>query len=218
MTRSVAGPRLPRPLVLGPLLILVGLLCWALYVHQTNTEHHAYAHGGNPPTYVQLHMGKTYGIAIHGGVHREIQLGLAPGSVQCTAAQPGEAPGPLDVTAEAQDTKATDRIASFVSGIDGVVHVQCSGIGAVYLDNAADAAYDWSGFFLVLASLALLVGLPLALSGLRTMFSGIDPTAAGGLEFAGDREAHMVGTGPGHDLYAYGQPAVAEPERDLGGG
>jgi hypothetical protein len=215
---SVPRSRLPRSLVAGPLLIILGLVCWALYVRQTNSEHHAYAHGGNPPTYVQIHAGKSYGIAIHGGVQREIRLGLAPGSVQCTAARRGQSPGPLDVTAETQDTKATDRIASFVSGINGVVHVECSGIGAVYLDDADDAAYDWSGFFLILASLALLTGLPLALSGLRTVFSRVDPAATADFEFAGDREAQLAGAGPGNDLHAYGQPSVAEPRRDLGRG
>jgi hypothetical protein len=200
------------------LVVIVGLLCWALYVRGANSEHHSYAHGGNPPTYVQLEAGSTYGIAIHGGVKREAELGLAPGTLQCTAARRGEAPGPLEVTAESADTKATDRIGSFVSGISGEVRVQCSGIGPVYVDNAVDAAYDWSGIWLILASVLLAIGLPLTLSGLRQAGRRVDPAAGGGFEFERDREAHVVGAWPGYDLHAERQAFAPDSERDLGRG
>jgi hypothetical protein len=215
---SQPRPTLPRALIAGPLLVIAGLACWALYVRATNTEHHSYAHGGNPPAYVRLELGATYGIAIHGGVTREAELGLAPGTLQCTAARRGESPGPLDVTAENTDTKATDRIGTFVSAIAGDVRLECSGIGAVFVDNAADAPYDWSGGWLVLASILLAIGLPLALSGLRRAGRRVDPPAAGRFEFERYGEADVVGTGRGDHLYAEGQPFGAEPERDLGRG
>lgn len=210
--------RLPRPLIVGPLLAIAGLVCWALYVRATNTEHHSYAHGGNPPTYVKVEAGTTYGIAIHGGVRRETKLGLEPGTLQCTAARHGEAPSPLELTAESVDTKATDRIGSFVSNVNGEITVQCSGIGPVFIDNSSDASYDWSGVWLVFASVLLAIGLPLTLSGLRRAGRRVDPASAGGLEFGGDRETHVVGAGPGYDLHAEGQSFGAETERDLGRG
>jgi hypothetical protein len=209
---------LPRALVAGPLIALAGLVCWALYVRAANTEQHSYAHGGNPPAYVRLEPGTTYGIAISGGVHREIGLGFAPGTLQCTAARAGQAPGPLEVTAETTDTKATDRIGSFVSAISGDVRVQCTGIGPVFIDNAAGASYDWSGVWIVLASVLLAIGLPLTLSGLRRTTRRVYPPAAGGFEFERDREAHMVGTWPTDDLHAERQPLGTETERDLGRG
>jgi hypothetical protein len=192
--------RLPRPLIVGPLLAIAGLVCWALYVRATNTEHHSYAHGGNPPTYVKVEAGTTYGIAIHGGVGREGKLGLEPGTLQCTAARHGEAPSPLELSAESVDTKATDRIGSFVSNVNGEITVQCSGI------------------WLVFASVLLAIGLPLTLSGLRRAGRRVDPASAGGLEFGGDRETRVVGAGPGYDLHAEGQSFGAETERDLGRG
>ena len=205
-------------LIAGPLIVIVGLFFWALYVSGANSEHHSYAHGGNPPTYVQVESGTTYGIAIHGGVKREAELGLPAASLQCTVARRGEAPGPLEITAESGDTKATDRIGSFVSAISGSVRVQCSGIGPVYIDNAKDASFDWSGLWLILASLLLAIGLPLTLTGLRQAGRRVDPAAGGGFEFARDREAHVVGTRPGYDLYAERQPFAPETERDLGRG
>jgi hypothetical protein len=147
--------------------VIAGLASWALYVNQAGSERHSYSRGANPPTYVRLVAGNSYSIAIHGGVDREVQLGVDPSTLLCTAALPNQSPGALDVVTEQQDSKATDRIATFVSAISGSVQIQCNGIGAVYVDDAADAPFDVSGVWLVLASLALLIGLPLTLSGLR---------------------------------------------------
>jgi hypothetical protein len=212
-----------RRLTAGAVLIVLGLLCWALYVRQAGHERHAYARGAAPPTYVHLTAGKTYRIAIHGGVSRELELHVSPSALSCTAARPGEAPGALSVTSEpapssGEDAKTTDQIATFLSQITGPVHVECQTLGAVYVDNADDAAYDWSGVWLVLASIALAVGLPLALSALRLSLRRVDPPAEGGLQLQGDRETHLVGAGAGDYLYAQWQPPVAEPERDLGRG
>jgi hypothetical protein len=213
-----ARPTLPRALVAGTIVVIAGLAVWALYVMQANRESHSYSRGGVAPATVQLKAGTTYGIAIRGGVGREIALGLNPATLQCTATEQGHAPGPLQVNAESQDTKATDRIGSFVADFKGRVHVACTGIRAVYIDNAEDAGFDWSGVWLVLASILLAVGLPLVLSGLRRTGRRVDPAAAGGLEFERDGETHMVSTGPRDDLHAQWQPLVPEPERDLGRG
>lgn len=160
-------PIAPRPLSVGAILVFAGLAMWALYVQQSRGESHAYSPDGKPANYVQLVAGHTYSIAIHGGVAREAELGLDPAALQCTAARSGEAPGSLEVDAYDANTKATNAIASFVSQVSGEVHVECTQVGAVYVDDAADAAFDWSGVWLVFASLALVVGLPLTLSALR---------------------------------------------------
>lgn len=166
---AVSVPRpTPRAALAGPVLVLFGLACWALYVQRSHSEPHAYSRGANPPAYVQLAAGETYQISIHGGVRREAQLGLDPVALQCTAARPGQAPGALRLASvEQTGSKATDQIASFASTISGSVRIQCAGIGAVYVDDAENSPFDWSGVWLVLASLALLVGLPLTLSLLR---------------------------------------------------
>jgi hypothetical protein len=182
--------RAPRTLAAALVLVAAGLGFWALYAKQSRAERHSYANGGAPAAYVQVLAGNNYGLAIPGGVDREAQLGVSPSALQCTAAAPGQAPGALSVTAEKSDTKATDRIATFDSTITGRVHIECARLGAVYVDNAADAQYDWSGVWLVLASLALLIGLPLLLSALRGLgrtgespsigsdVDGVDPAAA----------------------------------------
>jgi hypothetical protein len=160
-------PAYPRAALAGPLLLLVGVACWALFAAQSRSEHHAYNSGTNPPEVVRVVAGQTYAIAIHGGVAREAQLGLDPAALRCTATQPGNAPGALRLTTENGDTKANDQIASFVSRISGDVQVRCDRIGAVYVDDAAGSSFDWSGLWLVLASIALVIGLPLTLSLVR---------------------------------------------------
>lgn len=164
---SAPRPPSPRLLITGAALILLGLAAWALYAVQSGREPHAYTAGGDPPNYVKVAAGHTYRLAIPGGVKREIALGVQPSTLQCTAAAPGQAPGALPVTAAQTDTKATDEIGSFVSTVTATVHIECDRVGAVYVDNASDSAFDWSGVWLVLAALALVIGIPLTLSALR---------------------------------------------------
>lgn len=162
-----AGASVPRRLAVGVLLVLVGLVFWALYALLSGGERHSYAALANPPKYVRLVAGHQYWISVHGGVRREAELGVSPGALQCTAAGQGQAAVALSVTAERSDTKAIDQIASFTPEFSGYVQVQCQGIGLVYVDDAADAPRDWAGTWLLFASLSLAVGLPLTLSGIR---------------------------------------------------
>lgn len=167
--------RTPIAAIAGAVLILAGLGFWALYVQASADEPHAYARGGAPPQYVQVEIGKTYRIAVRGGVATLAAAGLEPGNLSCTAARPGQGPGALNLSFETNDTKATNDVASFVAAMNARLHVECAGIGAVFVDNAEDAAVDWSGLWLVLATLALVVGTPLILSALRGTGTGTAP-------------------------------------------
>lgn len=158
---------MPHRLGAGTAVALLGLVFWALHSVQAGSARHSYAGLANPPQYVQLTAGHRYWISVHGGVQREAELGVSPGALQCTSSGQGQAPRALDITAERADTKAVNQIASFTPSFSGYVQVQCSGIGLVYVDDAADASFDWSAGWLVLACVCLAVGLPLTLSGLR---------------------------------------------------
>lgn len=153
------------------MLVLAGLVSWALYINTSGDEPHAYSRGGRPPAYVRVVPAASYRLAIRGGVRKEIELGFDPASLSCTANRPGEVPGALKVSPETKGGNDNggpiNDIGSFVSTIRGMVHVACAGLGPVFVDNAAGAAYDWSGLWLVLASLALIIGGPLVLSVLR---------------------------------------------------
>jgi hypothetical protein len=148
------------------LLVLAGLAFWAMYAVQSGRERHAYAHGGAPAQYAHLVAGKTYWLAVPGGVTHLDKVGVQVSTLECTGAGAGQAPGPLEITPQAKDSKATDQIASFVAGTTADLHIECDRLGAVFVDGPGNG-FDWSGLWLVLASLLLVVGIPLTLSGRR---------------------------------------------------
>jgi hypothetical protein len=167
-----AQPAAPRRLLAGGMvLVFVGLLSWVLYGYQAGRENHSYKPHGAPPASVRVESGHTYWLAVPGGVTALRAAGLDPTAPTCTAAAPGQGPGQLRVTPvvskDVSDTRFINRFASFVAAASASLRINCTGIGAVYVDNPAGAAFDWSGFWLVLASLALVVGLPLILAALR---------------------------------------------------
>ena len=167
-------PALPKALVAGIAVVLLGVVSWGLYAIAAGRENTPYHPNAAPPSSVRLVGGHTYWLAVPGGVRSVRDIGLVPSKLSCSTSENGEngaAAAPLAVVAVvaagSDDTKFVDRIGSFAAPGSGRFHVECSGLGTVYVENAADAGFDWSGLWLVLASAALVVGLPLVLSGLR---------------------------------------------------
>lgn len=158
-----------RALVCGIVVVLAGTACWALYGLQAGRERRAYTHAGAPPAHVQLTARHTYWLSVPGGVRHLDKVGVQVSSLQCTAAGAGQTPGALSVTPQGKDTKATDEIASFFSGITGQVHIECAGVGAVFVTGGAADGFDWAGLWLILASVLLVIGIPLTLSGRRLL-------------------------------------------------
>lgn len=151
------------------MLAIIGFGAWVLHVLQAGNEQHSYAPGAPPPEYVRIEAGHTYSIAIPGGVAAEKRQGLVPMQLACRATALGQTAGALEVTAEDAQTKATNQIGRFTAALTATVHIDCTGLGAVYVDDAADAGTDWSLALVVLAAVALAVGLPLTLAGLREL-------------------------------------------------
>jgi hypothetical protein len=168
MARARSRGSTPGRIGVAGLLVFGGLISWLLYVVQSGGERTAFAPNGPPPLYVQVVAGHTYSLATPGGVSSETSQGLDPAKLTCTAAAPGEAPGALRVNPESSDTRAINTIGTFTAAMTGSLHVNCTGLPTIYVDDAASAATDWSGLWLVLASLLLAIGLPLALSALRS--------------------------------------------------
>src|SRR4051794_30934870 len=164
-------PPLPRMLIAGVVVVLLGLVSWAIYGVQAGRENYSFDPQGAPPKQVRLVAGHTYWLAVPGGLSRVRQAGLDPVTLACTATAPGRTARELEVTAvvthSTDDSKFANRIGSFVAPRTGRLRVSCAGLGTVYVENAADAGFDWSGWWLVLASAALVVGFPLVVSGLR---------------------------------------------------
>ncbi len=149
-------------LVVAGALVLIGRYLTAHY------ERHSYLDGQPPPRYVTVRAGHSYWISVPGGVKYEQELGQPPQALQCSIQQPNGPDITLEVTRESNDTKMINTIASFRSPVSGRAHVSCVGLSDIYLD---DTSGDPSGVLLVLGTVLLTVGVPLLLSGVRTVSS-----------------------------------------------
>jgi hypothetical protein len=148
-------------------LLLAGLLCWALFRVVSGTEHHVFSVGAVAPDTVAVHDGATYDIAVHGGVDALTKAHASPTTPQCSWSSDQSALQLLQVTAAADD-KATNVVGTFVAPVTGSIHVQCTGWGPVFVDDADNASGDASGYLLVLAVIALTIGAGLAMSAMWT--------------------------------------------------
>jgi hypothetical protein len=150
---------------LAVLLLLVGLLSWGLFRVVSATEHHVFSVGASAPSTVAVHAGASYDIAVHGGVDALTKAHASPSTPQCAWSSNGAGLQLLQVTAAADD-KATNVVGSFTAPVTGSIHVECTGWGPVFVDDAANAAGDPAGYLLVLAVIALTIGAALGMSAL----------------------------------------------------
>lgn len=163
---TAAGPRPDRRAPWAVALVVAGLVLLAAFALLKGTEDHAYA-SGSPPTQVEVTAGRTYSLALPGGVTQVARALGDPSALACTITPDGEAGRQLAVAPVAFDTRALHQIASFVAPVSGRVAIGCQSLPRVYVDDADDTGTDWAGVSLLLATICLTVGLPLLLSVLR---------------------------------------------------
>jgi hypothetical protein len=192
-------------------LLIAGLLFWALFRVVSGTEHHSFAASGVAPDRVQVTAGHTYRLAVKGGVQELTRRGEALTEPQCQWSQPGSGQQVLQVTPEAADSKAINVVATFTAPVSGPIVIDCGGWGPLYVDDADNAAPDVSGYLLVVAVLALTVGVGLALSVLR----GVS-LQAGSERAAGDDDQIEAGVDVGYRGGRHGK-VLDSDGGDIGG-
>lgn len=162
----------------GVVLLLAGIVFAGLYRITAGTEAHAFAPGAVPPATVRVTSGDQYLISVPGGVAALQRRGTNPSTLTCQWSAPGAASRALEIQAAGAGTKATNAVASFTAPVTGAVHVDCTGWGAVFVDDADNAPGDLSGLYLVLCVFAFTLGAGLALSALRARFVAAHPASA----------------------------------------
>lgn len=165
-----ARPRSDRRGIAAIVLVVLGLLLWLGYRLAEGSEGHAYVEGATPPSDYALTAGDTYSISVPGGVDRAD----FPAVLSCSVTPAGGESATVEVTREGDGSRALNQIGRFVAPTSGRAAVSCSTLPPVFVDDADDTGLDLAGLCLVLACLALAVGLPLLLSSLRTSSSGSD--------------------------------------------
>jgi hypothetical protein len=152
--------------VVAMMLIAATILLAGLYRVSDGTERHSYNAGAVPPSSVELTSGRTYEISVPGGRDALAKRGVSPSVAQCSLSQASSANQVLKVTPLSADVRPTHAIASFVAPVSGRVHIDCAGWGAVYVDDADDAGWDYAGLFLLLATICLTAGVALGMSAM----------------------------------------------------
>jgi hypothetical protein len=152
--------------VVAVMLIAAAVLLAGLYRVADGTEHHSYNSGAVPPMTVKLTNGQTYEISVPGGRDALKKRGVSTQVAQCSFTQGSSGQRVLKVTPVSADVRATHAIATFTSPVSGEVHVDCAGWGAVYVDDADDAEWDYAGLFLLLTTITLTLAVALGISAM----------------------------------------------------
>ena len=155
-------------------LVLIGFVCLGLWRVVGGSEHEAYAPGATPPESSKVTAGRSYSLAVPGGVQALRAHGIPEVSGQngstlgltCEWSVDGSAHQSLTVNVESLDTKAITKVASFVAPVTGDLSVTCDGWGRMFIPDANGGAGDPSGFFLLLSIITLTLGASLGLSAL----------------------------------------------------
>jgi hypothetical protein len=187
---SGTPPSHGRRAVAAVLLVVAGLLCCALYRLTAGTEHHSYSPGAVAPSTVRLAEGRSYELSVPGGVKALAAQGADVTAPQCSYTPAGRSSSGLTVQAAGADTKATNTVATFVSPVSGVVHVDCLGWGPMFLDDAAGSAPDYAGWLLLLATISLTLGTALGVASIRAI--GTDSERAAREDDEIERLVHAV--------------------------
>src|SRR5215471_12295728 len=140
--------------VIAVVLLVAATLFGGLYRVADGVEKHSYNSGAVPPDTVKLTQGRTYQISVPGGRKALASRGISTSVGQCS------------VTPLSSDVRPTNTIATFVSPVSGLVHLDCGPWGAVYVDNADNAGWDYAGLFLLLTAICLTLAVALGLSAL----------------------------------------------------
>ena len=182
------------------ILLLLGLAAIGLWRVLSGTGGLPYAAGASPPRSAHVSAGRSYTLAVPGGVRAMLAHGVPVAgsssahliSLQCTwtsqttsqtTSQPtsralgGQA---LTVSAESTSTKAENTVGHFVSPTTGKIGVDCAGWGSMFIPDSDDRSADLAGWALLSALVALSVGAPLAVSQLRQAWAHSRVAAATG--------------------------------------
>ena len=179
--------------VIAMVLLLAAVLCGGLYRIADGAEKHSYNSGARPPATAKVTTGHQYEISVPGGRKALEKRGISTDVAQCSLSEGGASPTALTIRPLSADVRPTNAVATFVSPLSGRVHLDCGPWGAVYVDDADDSAWDFSGLFLVLAALFLTAGVALGLSALYARTARDDHEIERGVGVGGGRHEGVGG-------------------------
>jgi hypothetical protein len=183
---AVAVPAAPRTGGvrggLAVVLVALAALFAVLYSIDNSRESHSYNRGATPPTTVHITSGRQYEISMPGGPSALTARVGATAALNCNYSQlGGSSTNALETTRLGSDTRTTHAVGTFIASVTGLVHIECRSLSSTFVDDADDVSGDPAGFFLLLATICLSLGVMLGLSALYRYYGprGRDPESDG---------------------------------------
>jgi hypothetical protein len=158
--RFNAGPRLAS----GVGLLLLAIVVFAGSRLVAASQRHAYDPGATPPSTYHLTAGKTYQLSSSKSVAQLKKAGVL-GNLSCAATSDGTGQQPVTVLSTMDDDRDLHMFATAKVASTGDLHVSCSAISDVFIDDADNAAPDLSAILSLLATGLGLLGVIAAASG-----------------------------------------------------
>ena len=155
-----AGSRLTA----GMALVLFALLVFAGGRVAAPGRDHAYDPGATPPSTYRLTAGRDYQLSTATELtilRRTVNLA----ELACVSATGSAEPVPVSVVGTADDDRAQHVFATVQVARSGPQHVTCNGVSEVFIDNADDASFDYTGLTVLLATVIGVLGVVVAVGG-----------------------------------------------------
>ncbi|HEY2043530.1 MAG TPA: hypothetical protein VGH11_12705 [Jatrophihabitans sp.] len=151
----------------GVVVLLLGLVAFGGSRVLAAGQRHAYDKGAIPPATYQLTAGKVYQLSAPGGVAALTKLGLLTtgAALNCHATDPTGVETQLSIQSTKDDPRDLTEFATFQAASTGPVHISCTGLARVFVDDAADAGTDVAGALMVLATALGVIGVAAVASG-----------------------------------------------------
>ncbi|HEY0166080.1 MAG TPA: hypothetical protein VGB75_03465 [Jatrophihabitans sp.] len=151
-------------LAAGVVLLLLAVLLFAGSRVVAAGQRHAYDPAATPPQTYQLTAGQTYQLSSARSVAELKQAGVLP-NLACFIASGAGAPAPLTLASTTDDDRNLHVFATMVAPATGPARLSCTGIAAVFVDDADDAEPDRSALLVLLSIAAGLLGVIATCSG-----------------------------------------------------
>ena len=164
-----AGNRQPRDrsgasLAAGAVLLMLALVLFAGSRVIAAGQRHAYDPAANPPPAYHVTAGKTYQLSSTRSVAELKKAGLLSDLACFVTSSTGEQT-PVTLASMADDDRNLHLFATMIAPSTGEIHLSCTGIPDVFLDDADNAAPDRSALLVLLSIVAGLLGVIAACSG-----------------------------------------------------
>ena len=169
----------------GVVLLLCALTCFGLAKLVASTQRHSYDPHATPPATYSVTAGKTYQLATSGGVAPLVHAGVIGGQTQlsCLSTSEDGVQTGLQLDSVKDDARDLHVFATWRALTTDRVHISCSGVPAVFLDNADDSPPDYSALMIVLATVLGTTGIiSLAAGAYRRSSEPADAEPADGSE------------------------------------